>query len=217
MQSDAGGVRYRLARATDAAHIAALHADSWRRFYRGMFPDEYLDNDVEADRATVWHERFNRADPQPATLTVLAELGDDLVGFAHSIVDEDPEWGTLLDNLHIRHDAQRLGIGTRLMAETATWLRDSGNTSTLYLWVLEANTRARRFYEALGGQPAGEGISSDGGSNAPSLRIWWPLLALLSKHLLEKHQASAARQDLWRRPDRMSQTLRLAQGDDVFA
>lgn len=50
--------RFRPALATDAAAIAELHADSWRRHYRGAYGDSYLDGDVGADRAAVWHGRF---------------------------------------------------------------------------------------------------------------------------------------------------------------
>lgn len=178
-------VRYRLARAADAAAIAALHAESWRTAYRGMFSDDYLDNDVFADRDAVWKERFSRTDDSIATVTIMAEMAGELVGFAHSFVDEDKTYGTLLDNLHVRPDAKRLGIGTRLMAETAAWLEWAGSGPGLYLWVLQGNISARRFYEAAGGQPSGEGVSKTGGSSAPSLRLWWPELGRLSRLLPE--------------------------------
>ncbi len=142
--------------------------------YRGIMPDAFLDNDVFANRSAAWHERFNTPDERLVTVTFLAELDGELVGFAHSIIDDDAAYGTLLDNLHVRHDAQRLGIGKRLMADTAAWLKDAGNTSGLYLWVFESNTRARRFYEALGGQPAGHDAAHEDGEAAPLLRIWWP-------------------------------------------
>ncbi len=157
-----------------------MHADSSRRAYRGILPDAFLDNEVVAHRVALWHERFYKPDEQAVTITLLAELNGELVGLAHSIVDEDDEWGTLLDNLHVRHDAQRLGIGRRLMADTAAWLKESGNTSGLYLWVLEQNTQARLFYERLGGQLKGHGIDPDGGGAAPMLRFWWPQLDRLS-------------------------------------
>lgn len=180
---DVREIRYRFARGSDVQAIAALHADSWRRAYRGLLPDAYLDHAVFADRAAVWQQRFNDADEQPVTLTIIAELNGEIVGFAHSFVDEDPKWGTLLDNLHVRHDAKRLGVGTRLMAETARRLDESAQASGLYLWVLENNAAARRFYDSLGGRVTGSGVSHEGGGSAPSLRYWWARLARLSRHL----------------------------------
>lgn len=37
---------FRPARATDSEAIAVLHADSWRRHYRGAYSDAFLDGDV---------------------------------------------------------------------------------------------------------------------------------------------------------------------------
>ena len=51
-------VRYREATEHDAGAIAALHADSWRRHYRGAYLDSYLDGDVVADRLEVWSSRL---------------------------------------------------------------------------------------------------------------------------------------------------------------
>lgn len=176
---------YRLARKADAGAIATLHAESWRRSYRGMLPDAFLDREVFEDRATLWHKRFSEPDEQLETFTILAEQGGELVGFSHSIADEDPEWGTLLDNLHVRHDVKRLGVGTRLVAETAAWLEARPSASPLYLWVLEDNAPAIRFYDSLGGEMAGRGTSPEGGGSAPSLRYWWPELSRLSRLLPE--------------------------------
>ena len=80
-------------------------------------------------------------------------------------------------------------VAPRLVAETAAWLEERGYTSGLYLWVLQANVAARRFYDSLGGRLAGSGVSHEGGGAAPSLRYWWPRLGELSCHLPERRQA----------------------------
>lgn len=175
---------YRSARSSDAHAIAALHTDSWQRAYRGLLPDAYLDNEVEADHAALWQRRFNDPDQHTVTLTLVAEVESELLGFAHSVVDDDAEWGTLLDNLHVRHDARRLGIATQLMAETAARLHARAPGSPgLSLWMLEDNAPARRFYDALGGRVVGSGISPEGGGSAPALRYSWPELDALASHL----------------------------------
>lgn len=69
--------------------------------------------------------------------------------------------GTLLDNLHVRPDRKRAGIGTRLLAETAVRLQERG--CGLYLWVVEWNVSAQRFYEALGGCAADRGLADGAG------------------------------------------------------
>ena len=51
-------VEYRTANHGDARGIAALHAENWRRAYRGNFRDEYLDSDVFSKRQSVWNSRL---------------------------------------------------------------------------------------------------------------------------------------------------------------
>jgi GNAT superfamily N-acetyltransferase len=183
---------YRLATPDDAGAIARLHAESWRSSYRGLYPDAYLDGEVFADRAAVWQQRFS-ATKHPAALTLVAEEGGEVIAFAHSLVDDDPEWGTLLDNLHVHPERKRLGIGRGLMAETAAWVQDAGSTLGLYLWVLEGNTPARLFYDALGGRVTGRGTSDEGGSSVPSLRYWWPnLRELLPSGIAESPKRNRA-------------------------
>jgi GNAT superfamily N-acetyltransferase len=146
--ANAGDVQFRLAGRTDADAIAALHADSWRRHYRGAYSDAFLDGDVLADRVEVWRRRLG--DSERSGHTVVAEGGGSLIGFAHTVLDDHPMWGALLDNLHVTHRRQREGTGSRLLALTARAVieRETG----LYLWVLEQNVEAQAFYEAHGGE-----------------------------------------------------------------
>jgi len=51
-------VQFRPARPSDADAVAALHADSWRRHYRGAYSDAFLDGDVYAERLVVWSSRL---------------------------------------------------------------------------------------------------------------------------------------------------------------
>ena len=73
-------MRFRQATRADAMAVATLHAESWRANYRGAYRDEYLDGDVLEDRLRVWEERL--CTPAPNQFVVLAEEGDDLIGFA---------------------------------------------------------------------------------------------------------------------------------------
>jgi ribosomal protein S18 acetylase RimI-like enzyme len=166
-------MRYREATAEDADAIAQLHADSWRRTYRGAFADAFLDGPVVGERRTVWTERLTR--PATPTYTVVAEENGVVVGFAHTVFDDDPVWGALLDNLHVVQDLKRRGVGRRLMAESAQAVVDREGRSGLYLWVLQQNTTAQVFYEAIGGRRVGDGLTQPpGGGSAPTFRYAWP-------------------------------------------
>jgi ribosomal protein S18 acetylase RimI-like enzyme len=165
-------MRYRPATAQDISAISALHVDSWRRNYRGAFADSFLDGEVEAERLAVWTDRLTH--PGPGRYTIVADDGR-VAGFAHLVLDADPTWGALVDNLHVRHDLKGRGIGTRLMASTASILVEHSPASGLYLWVLEQNRAAQAFYESPGGTCAGsEPDDAPGGGTIVDLRYVWP-------------------------------------------
>src|SRR5262245_16429352 len=93
--------RFRTARSDDAPAVAGLHADSWQRHYRGAYTDTFLDEEAPAYLARLWTKRL--AGPSPLTSTVLAEYDGELVGLACTLFGNDPTWGALVDNLHVRH------------------------------------------------------------------------------------------------------------------
>ena len=165
-------MEYRRASAQDIEAIAALHADSWRKNYRGAYSDAFLDGDVFADRRAVWTERLHQ--PGAREETVVAELGGAIIGFVHTILDDDPVWGALLDNLHVAHDVKRSGVGTRLMALSAAAVLARGANKRLYLSVLEANLPAQAFYQARGGECVGrEVFDAPGGGSVVALQYAW--------------------------------------------
>ena len=176
---DVTSLSYRPAGPGDVEAIAALHADSWRRNYRGAFSDTFLDDDALADRLAVWTERLLR--PRPEARTVVAVDGSGrVVGLVHVVLGDDSRWGALLDNLHVSHELKGRGVGTRLMAEAARAVLDATPGDGLYLWVLEGNASARAFYEARGGVFAGsEEDEAPGGGTVVDLRYAWPDPAVL--------------------------------------
>jgi ribosomal protein S18 acetylase RimI-like enzyme len=166
-------VEYRHASASDVPAIAGLHADSWRRNYRGAFADSFLDGNVLDDRLSVWGQRL--AHPGPGQSTVVAEDDGVVVGFAHTVFDDHPTWGALLDNLHVSDTVKRQGVGRNLMARTAASVLSRTAPTGLYLWVLEQNTAAQAFYGSLGGTAVERGFGSPpGGGRPPRIRYAWP-------------------------------------------
>src|SRR5438046_2953958 len=145
---DLDDVRFRSASAIDALAVARLHADSWRRHYRGAYSDAFLDGDVVQDRLSVWIGRLG--DPRPEECTIIADRDGVVVGVAHGILGEDPTRGALLDNLHVAQGLTRRGIGTRLLSLIAQAVVERTPSSGLYLWVLDTNTDEQTFYAAGG-------------------------------------------------------------------
>lgn len=170
---------FRMATPDDAQAIAALHAGSWQRHYRGVYSDAFLDDEVPGYLLRLWSRRLTS--PDPRARTILAERDGAVVGFAHTVLGENATWGALLDNLHVVYGLKRQGVGTRLLAMTARTVLDEEPSSGLYLWVLERNTGARAFYEARGGArverveilpPGGDAARLIG--KPAALRLSWP-------------------------------------------
>jgi len=165
-------MKIRIATAADAAAIAKLHAESWRSAYRGMLQDDYLDRKIFPERLALWEERFCTSATNQ--YVVVAEVEANVAGFACAYGDEDPVWGSFLDNLHVTPAYKRKGIGSALMRDVAQWSLGSWPDRGMYLWVLESNSPAIRFYERVGGRRAGEGLWNppDGGEYR-KLRYAW--------------------------------------------
>lgn len=150
-----------------------LHATSWQQTYRGVMPDAFLDGDVFSNRQKVWRQRL--AQDRPDQFVCLAEDNQVLVGFICAFGEEDSAWGSYIDNLHVARERKRAGIGSALMKAAAEWLNTHYPQIGVYLWVMETNYPARRFYEHLGASTAETLIKKDpGGGSAPNCRYTWP-------------------------------------------
>jgi len=165
-------MRIREANENDAEAIARLHAASWRIAYRGALSDAYLDGSMEAERIEVWRERF--AMPAENQYVAVAESQGQIVGFVCAYGGHDAQWGTFLDNLHVAPELKRQGVGTQLMGRLASWSARAYPGQGVYLWVLQSNAAARRFYHHMGGKDVGSDVwTPPDGSALPKTRIAW--------------------------------------------
>lgn len=166
-------MQIRRAQSHDAAGIAAVHVQSWQAAFPGLVPQHHLDALDPGQKALAWAGRLTEP-RRPAAGVLVAETGEGIVAFAgygptgHAGIVEIgtfyslPEvWGT--------------GVGTRLLAAVLKELTAAGCTRAT-LWVLEANERARRFYEAAGWRPDGAiEVEVTGGRPLTKLRYQLPL------------------------------------------
>lgn len=174
-------ITYRAATVADTESIARLHSLSWQQNYKGIWSDAFLSGEVLADRLAVWSSRLEK--PDENQYVVVAEDNTGIRGFACAYLDHDPVWGTLLDNLHVHRAVKGQGIGTRLMQLAARWSCHHRPESGFYLWVLEQNSPARRFYEQLGATNYEQVSSANpGGGYSPVCRYIWTDLTRLIGH-----------------------------------
>lgn len=149
------GATTRPATIDDAPGIAAAHMRGWQVAYKGIVPDAFLDAMVLADRVERWRENLKATElPNglPAPSDYVAEVDDQVVGFANVGVfrkeADNPRAGELWA-MYVHPDHWGTGAGYALMQATMDqFTRDA--IETAYLWVLEDNAQARRFYERQG-------------------------------------------------------------------
>jgi GNAT superfamily N-acetyltransferase len=165
-------MQFRDATIDDIAAVAALHTASWRDAYSSIYDAAFLAGPVEQDRLDVWTGRFTH--PDASQRTILAEEDGRLIGFVCLFGAKDAQWGSLVDNLHVRPGERSKGLGRQLLQLAAQWARQAHPSAGLYLWVYEANAAACRFYTRLGGRSVERMTESTYGGSAPILRYHWP-------------------------------------------
>jgi GNAT superfamily N-acetyltransferase len=141
----------RPAEPADAIAVARVHVRSWQAAYRGLMPDDYLDQLRPEDRAKKY--TFGSTDPlQPQT--IVATEGGAIHGFATTAPARDMQNYGELWALYVDPEQWGCGIGVALISEARKGLVDQGFENAV-LWVLAGNVRAERFYRM-------DGWSSDG-------------------------------------------------------
>jgi ribosomal protein S18 acetylase RimI-like enzyme len=165
-------IEIRDARFSDHTAIARLHSANWRQSYRGILSDFYLDEVVEQNHFQDWKRQLGS--PASNQLVLIAAMDQAVIGFARYLFDDDPEFGTLLENLHVSKDLQRNGVGRSLMREGARRIIERADKRSMYLWVFELNALARKAYHCQGGLHVGtfERTAPDG-NLARSCRYFW--------------------------------------------
>ena len=142
-------VTVRLAEPADAPELARVRRRSWESAYRGIYPDEMLDNfDYDAHA-----ERFLKNMAEACKDVYILEDEVQAVGFLVISAPEQPlykDFPVCLNALYLLPEYHRQGIGRRMMGFAADWCLQRG-FDRFFLSCSLHNHRARAFYEAMGG------------------------------------------------------------------
>lgn len=160
----------RPATAADVPAVAAIRIRSWQAAYRGMVPAGYLDALDPAAELERWRGR-------ELTGQHVAEAGGRVVGWL-SVGPYRADPGEEVPGpacgevraIYARPEAWGQGVGRALLAYGLAEL-DRAGLDPVLLWVLEGNSRARRFYEKAGFAPDGPVVGFEvGGATLPEVR-----------------------------------------------
>ncbi len=137
----------RIANVQDAEAISKVHICSWQKMYKEFIPEEVLKNLSLSERTQQWSELIEQN-----VRVLICEYEQQLIGFASICAfrgnSAQNAFGEI-SAIYLHPDYWRMGLGTQLCSAAMSELVAMGYKK-VGLWVLEENSQARNFYEALG-------------------------------------------------------------------
>lgn len=139
--------------------ISHVYEASWKGAYKGIIPQAYLDSIPEG--------RWSQSLDDPTWHTLIMLDGDKIIGtssYCASRLADMNGYGEII-SIYLLPDCIGKGYGKQLFQAAIGGLIQLGYTD-IFLWVLEANTKARHFYECFGFEASGIYLSDDIGGKA---------------------------------------------------
>lgn len=167
-------MRIRKAEREDAAAIGIVHVRAWRAAFQGVVVQELLDEMEFGRSAAEWDSLLAEARWPESGAMVAEDDGRRVVAFVGFGPGEAPGVAEIATCYSVP-EVWGTGVGRRLFSAAMSALADAGYEQVT-LWVLEANRRARRFYEAAGWRADGGSEPVPNGA-APLLKLryrWVP-------------------------------------------
>ena len=127
---------------SDLLSIGHVYCEAWKAAYKGIVPDDFLGGLTDENCAP-------RSIPSKGAL--VCEENGKIIGVAAfgARRDRTDARSGELYSIYVLPEYWRMGAGRALFEAALNQLRASGCTS-LFLWTLTDNARARRFYERMG-------------------------------------------------------------------
>jgi GNAT superfamily N-acetyltransferase len=156
------GITIRRAVPDDAEALTHLHLDCWDDAYTGLMDQQVLDarRTSVPERIDLWRAILERGEGP-----LVAEGTDGLVGFVSTGPgrDDDMDTGLEVMALYVRAAWWGTGVGHGLLEQACA-------ERAAYLWVLDDNDRALRFYERQGFRRDGTVDEQDEGLHVRMVR-----------------------------------------------
>ncbi|GGS51189.1 N-acetyltransferase [Planobispora rosea] len=155
----------------DVEAVLRIKNATWRTAYRGLLPQDFLDGLSVTRRAVeAWRGRIGSgaqhllvggpAGNPPGETD--GEPDGETAGFSlYGPARDEGIGGGEVYAIYVLAGHWSTGLGLALMTRSVERLRELGHREA-GLWVLEGNTRARRFYERFGFTPSGRAQDVEG-------------------------------------------------------
>lgn len=160
-------IRVRKVLAADVSQIAMIHNASWQRHYASILPAGYLRSLSVSTFEKQWAARVARSD---ATEYLVVTIGERVAGFsAAGPMNANAGPGEIYGFYTLVEGWSPAAPAVLLRATVRSLVRRQ--FEPIHLWVLAANERGRRFFEAAGFLPDEMSRRQDfGGASVEVLR-----------------------------------------------
>lgn len=164
---------FREATSADAGLISHIYATSWRKTYRSIVDEDYLNR--LPDDSWVPSIRSWLLSGQMYGLLVYDD-GQRPVGcaiYGRGRDEHYADWGEIV-SIYLLPDSMRQGLGSQLLQEVMRLMREDGY-ERFYLWAIEGNRMAEEFYYKNGFQRTNDRFDYKiGGQDVSDIRFVWP-------------------------------------------
>ena len=138
----------------DEAVLAYIQTESWKAAFAGILPAEELTRCTDLTKAEQMYHGILRREGCNMAIELVADQPHCIAAWGRNRCDLGDTVGELICIHSLRYNWAK-GYGSQMMHYVLAELQQQGYDSVI-LWVFEANTRARRFYEKHGFSLTGE-------------------------------------------------------------
>ena len=150
----------------DVKQISEILVEDWKKTYRGIIDDAFLDSMSVDERYDIEIKRYQKY--------IVAVDGNEILGYAWLEMTEDKTADCEIIALYVRYSKRKMGIGKLLLQSAMSYFRGAGRKKMI-IWCLKENYESRKFYEKAGGKEFRTGFHNWGGKNYDMLSYLYDL------------------------------------------
>lgn len=139
------------AKSIDIPQIARIHIDSWRKTYKGVMSESFLQSFNQKKTEKYWFDILKNKSYE----LLIFKKSNQVTGFMLLNFGQPESNSIELESLYVCPKHQEIGVGSSLIKKVINKLK-SRDFGQLYTWVLEDNFKAYRFYKKHNLQYTGE-------------------------------------------------------------
>ena len=160
---------FHIANREDATGVTKVQVDSWRTTFKGIVPDDFLNNLSYDKREPIWKRAIIENN-----LYIAEDENGHVIGFSAGGKERTGNYKTYLGELYtifILKEHQGKGLGRSLVKLVVDDLKRN-NLNSMVIWVIKENP-ACQFYEALGGKEIDTRVIEIGGQKLSEVAYGW--------------------------------------------